>query len=36
MPIRMLRSACLAICALALLATPVLAQKQTVIVYTAI
>ena len=33
---RMLRSACLAIVPLALLATPALAQKQTVVVYTAI
>src|SRR6202171_6437370 len=33
---RMLRSACLAIVSLALLATPALAQKQTVVVYTAI
>ena len=36
MPIRMLRSACLALCALALLAAPALAQKQSVVVYTAI
>ncbi|MBI1727268.1 MAG: putative 2-aminoethylphosphonate ABC transporter substrate-binding protein [Candidatus Rokubacteria bacterium] len=36
MPIRMLRSACSAVFSLALLTTPALAQKQTVIVYTAI
>ena len=36
MLIRMLRSTCLALCTLALLASPALAQKQTVIVYTAI
>jgi len=36
MPIRMLRSACLAVFSLALLTTPALAQKQTVVVYTAI
>ncbi len=36
MPIRMLRTACLAVFSLALLATPALAQKQSVVVYTAI
>ena len=36
MPIRMLRSACLAIFSLASLTTPALAQKQSVVVYTAI
>ena len=36
MPIRMLRSACLAVFSLALLTTPALAQKQSVVVYTAI
>ncbi len=36
MLIRMLRSACLAVFSLALLTSPALAQKQTVIVYTAI
>ena len=36
MLIRMLRTACLALCAVALSALPALAQKQTVVVYTAI
>lgn len=36
MLIRMLRSACLAVFSLALLTTPALAQKQSVVVYTAI
>jgi iron(III) transport system substrate-binding protein len=36
MPKPMLRSACLAVFSLALLATPALAQKQSVVVYTAI
>jgi len=36
MPIRMLRTACLAVFSLALLTTPALAQKQSVVVYTAI
>ena len=36
MLIRMLRTACLAVSSLALLTAPALAQKQTVIVYTAI
>jgi len=36
MPIRMLRTACLAVFSLALLTTPAFAQKQSVVVYTAI
>jgi iron(III) transport system substrate-binding protein len=36
MPIRMLRSACLAVFSLAVLTSPALAQKQSVVVYTAI
>ena len=36
MPIRMLRSACLAVFSLALLTSPALGQKQSVVVYTAI
>jgi len=36
MPIRILRTACLAVFSLALLTTPALAQKQSVVVYTAI
>ena len=33
---RMLRTACLTVCAVALGTAPALAQKQTVVVYTAI
>ena len=36
MLIRLIRNACVALCALALLASPAPAQKQTVVVYTAI
>jgi iron(III) transport system substrate-binding protein len=36
MLIRLIRNACVALCALALVASPALAQKQTVVVYTAI
>jgi iron(III) transport system substrate-binding protein len=36
MLIRLIRNACVALCALALLVSPALAQKQTVVVYTAI